>query len=85
MAGLTETVNDINYEILTTSVDLDTSIPVIDTLTGYTISQELLSGILTLADGSVTTIAAGDTAALTALGVTIVIDQTAGTALLRVN
>ena len=51
----------------------------------YTISQELVAGTLTLSDGSVTLIAAGDTAALTAHGVTIVIDQTAGTALLRVN
>ena len=75
----------VSYDIVALSADQDTSLPVINHLPLYLISQELLSGTLTLANGSVTTIVAGDTAALIALGVTIVIDQTAGTALLRVN
>ena len=38
---------------------------------GYTQSQELLSAVLTLTDGTTQNIAAGDTATLAAIGVAI--------------
>ena len=58
--------------------------PVINNnLAGFTISQELQSGVLTHGDGTTQNFVAGDTAALAAIGVTIV---TAGnTATLKVD
>ena len=85
MSGVVTTLNAINYEIVTTSVDLDTSLPVIDHLTGYTKAYLLVTYTLTLSDGSFTTISTGDMADLVPLGVTIIIDHTAGTALLKIN
>jgi len=52
-------------------------------LPGFTPSQELQSGVLTLADGTTQPIAAGDTAALAAIGVTI--ETTGSTATLKVD
>ena len=52
-------------------------------LPGFTPSQELQSGVLTLADGATQTFAAGDTATLAGVGFTI---ETAGsTATLKVD
>ena len=59
------------------------TLPVINHITGFTPSQELQSGVLTLTDGTTQTIAAGDTSALAAIGAII---ETAGsTATLKVN
>ena len=55
----------------------------INHISGFTPSQELQSGVLTLSDGTSQTIAAGDMAALAAIGLTI---ETAGnTATLKVD
>ena len=51
----------------------------INYLPGFTISQELQSGVLTHANGTTQTFAAGDTAALAAIGVTIVTNGSAAT------
>ena len=60
--------------------------PVVNHLTGFTISQELISAVLTLADSTVAeNIGAGDTAALAAIGVTINVDTVAVTATLKVD
>ena len=52
-------------------------------LPSFTPSQELQSGVLTLTDGTTQTIAAGDMAALAAIGLTIVI--AGNTATLKVD
>ena len=57
--------------------------PVINHILGFTISQELQSGVLTLSDGTIQNIAALDIAALAVIGVTI--ETTASTATLKVN
>ena len=51
----------------------DVPLPVINHLPGFTPSQELQFGVLALSDGTTQIIAAGDTTALTAIGVTNVI------------
>ena len=47
------------------------SLPVIDHLDGYTISQEIASGLLELADGTATNVSLGDTSFLASFGVSI--------------
>ena len=69
------------YEVR--SGNLDVPLPVINHITGFTLTQVFQSGVLTLADGTTQSIAAGDTAALAAIGVTI--ETTASTATLKVN
>ena len=55
----------------------------INHISGFTPSQELQSGVLTLSDGTTQTIAAGDTVTLAAIGFTI--ETTASTATLKVD
>ena len=52
-------------------------------LPSFTLSQELQSGILTYADGTIQNIAAGDTAVLSAIGVKI--ETTSSQATLKVD
>ena len=55
----------------------------INHISGFTPNQELQSGVLTLSDGTTQTIAAGDTAAIAAIGVTV--ETTANTATLKID
>ena len=60
-------------------------LPVINHLQDFTISQEFQSGVLTHADGTSQNIAAGDTAALAAIGVTLVNEGSTATLKVDVN
>ena len=58
-----------NYEVHFGNKDV--TLPVINHLPSFTISQELQSGVLTFSDGSTQNISVGENTALAAIGVTI--------------
>ena len=78
--GQTNLVSD-TYEVHFGNKDF--TLPAINHLLGFTLSQELLSGVLTLSDGTIQNIAAGDMTALAVIEVTI--ETTASTATLKVD
>ena len=82
-AGQTETLDDVQYAVH--SGIKDVTLPVIDHIDGSTISQQLVSGVLTKSDGSTINIASGDVAALATHGVTFAVSSESDSAILKID